>query len=48
MAALTATAINCALSATGRKSSTDAIMAVLAKQFDDHDVEVGEPIRIAA
>ena len=48
MAALTATAINCSLSAKGRKSSTDAMIAVLAEQFADHDVEVGEPIRIAA
>ena len=48
MAALTATAINCSLSAKGRKSSTDAMIAVLAEQFADHDVEVGQPIRIAA
>lgn len=30
------------------ESSTDAMIAVLAEQFADHDVEVGEPIRIAA
>ena len=48
MAALTATAINCSLSAKGRKSSTDAMIAVLAEQFAEHDVDVSEPIRIAA
>lgn len=48
MAALTATAINCSLSAKGRKSSTDAMIAVLAEQLADYDVEVSEPIRIAA
>lgn len=48
MASLTATAINCSLSAKGRKSSTDAMIAVLAEQFAEQDVEVSEPIRIAA
>lgn len=45
---LTATAINCSLSAKGRKSSTDAMIAVLAEHFAEHDVVVGKPIRIAA
>ncbi|MDO9369651.1 MAG: NAD(P)H-dependent oxidoreductase [Sphingopyxis sp.] len=47
-APLTATAINCSLSAKGRASSTDAMIAVLAEHFADHDVKVGKPIRIAA
>jgi multimeric flavodoxin WrbA len=47
-APLTAAAINCSLSAGGRASSTDAMIAVLAEHFADQDVEVGEPIRIAA
>lgn len=46
-ASLTATAINCSLSAGGRESSTDAMLAVLAEHFSDQDVTVGEPIRIA-
>lgn len=45
---LRATAINCSLSAKGRKSSTDAMIAVLAEHFLKQDVVVGEPIRIAA
>jgi multimeric flavodoxin WrbA len=45
---LTATAINCSLSSKGRKSSTDAMIAVLAEHFADQDVSVGDPIRIAA
>lgn len=45
---LTATAINCSLSAKGRKSSTDAMIAVLAEHFAKQDVVVGKPIRIAA
>ena len=45
---LTATAINCSLSAKGRASSTDAMLDVLAEHFQTHDVEVGPPIRIAA
>lgn len=45
---LTAAAINCSLSAKGRASSTDAMLAVLAEHFADHDVTVGKPIRIAA
>jgi multimeric flavodoxin WrbA len=48
MPSLTATAINCSLSAKGRESSTDAMIALLAEQFAGHDVEVGDPIRIAA
>lgn len=47
-APLTATAINCSLSAKGRASSTDAMIAVLAEHFAAHDVTVGKPIRIAA
>ncbi|WP_337180285.1 flavodoxin family protein [Sphingopyxis granuli] len=45
---LTATAINCSLSSKGRKSSTDAMIAVLAEHFAEEDVSVGDPIRIAA
>ena len=48
MSSLTAAAINCSLSAKGRKSSTDAMIAVLAEHFADHDVKVADPIRIAA
>lgn len=47
-APLTATAINCSLSAEGRKSSTDAMIAILTEHFTDQDVTVSEPIRIAA
>ena len=47
-APLTAAAINCSLSAKGRASSTDAMLAVLAEHFAAHDVVVGKPIRIAA
>lgn len=47
-APLTATAINCSLSSGGRKSSTDAMLAVLAEHFAAHDVTVGDAIRIAA
>lgn len=46
-APLTATAINCSLSAEGRKSSTDAMIAILTEHFTDQDVTVSEPIRIA-
>lgn len=45
---LTATAINCSLSARGRPSSTDAMLAVLAEALEAHGVKVGAPIRIAA
>ena len=45
---LTATAINCSLSSKGRKSSTDAMIAVLAEHFAGQNVSVGDPIRIAA
>ena len=47
-APLTAAAINCSLSAKGRPSSTDAMIAVLAEYFAAHDVKVEKPIRIAA
>ncbi|MEI4506848.1 NAD(P)H-dependent oxidoreductase [Sphingopyxis sp. CCNWLW253] len=45
---LTAAAINCSLSAKGRASSTDAMIAVLAEHFAALDVTVADPIRIAA
>lgn len=46
--ALSAIAINCSLSKTrSRKSSTDAMIAVLAEHSAEHDVEVTESIRIA-
>ncbi|OHD08680.1 flavodoxin family protein [Sphingopyxis sp. RIFCSPHIGHO2_12_FULL_65_19] len=48
MAPITATAINCSLSARGRKSSTDAMLAVLTEHFEAEGVRVGKPIRIAA
>jgi len=47
-APLTATAINCSLSSGGRKSSTDAMIAVLAEHFEAQGVTVADPIRIAA
>lgn len=47
-ARLTAIAINCSLSASGRASSTDAMLGVLAEHFAAHDVDVGKPVRIAA
>lgn len=47
-APLTAAAINCSLSAKGRASSTDAMIAVLGEHFAAQDVKVGAPIRIAA
>lgn len=47
-APLTATAINCSLSAKGRASSTDAMIAVLAEHFAALGVTVADPIRIAA
>lgn len=34
MPPITATAINCSLSARGRKSSTDAMLAVLTEHFE--------------
>ena len=46
-APLTATAVNCSLSTGGRKSSTDAMLAVLAEHFAANDVTVADPIRIA-
>ena len=42
-----AIAINCTLKATG-KSSTDAMIGVLAEEFAKHGVAVSETIRIAA
>lgn len=47
-APLTAAAINCSLSAKGRPSSTDAMIAVLAEHFAALNVKVADPIRIAA
>ncbi len=47
-AQLTATAINCSLSAKGRQTSTDAMLGVLTEHFADEDVTVSHPIRIAA
>ncbi len=47
-APLTAAAINCSLSARGRASSTDAMIAVLSGHFEAHGVTVADPIRIAA
>ncbi|KGB52108.1 hypothetical protein FG91_03742 [Sphingopyxis sp. LC81] len=47
-APLTAAAINCSLSAKGRASSTDAMIAVLAEHFAALGVTVADPIRIAA
>jgi multimeric flavodoxin WrbA len=47
-APLTAAAINCSLSAKGRASSTDAMIAVLAEHFEALGVTVADPIRIAA
>ena len=48
MPPITATAINCSLSARGRRSSTDAMLAVLTEYFEAEGVRVGKPIRIAA
>ncbi|HJS10327.1 flavodoxin family protein [Sphingopyxis sp.] len=47
-APLTATAINCSLSAGSRASSTDAMIAVLAEHFTALGVKVADPIRVAA
>src|SRR3546814_14905769 len=47
-APLTATAINCSLSSRGRKSSTDAMLAVLAEHLREQEVTVGDPISVAA
>jgi multimeric flavodoxin WrbA len=45
---ITACAINCSLAPSGkRESSTDAMIAVLREAFAEHDVTVGDPIRIA-
>lgn len=45
---LKATAINCSLSAGGRESSTDAMLALLAREFEARGVRVADPIRMAA
>lgn len=46
---VTAIALNCTLkSDASEESSTDAIIAVLGKAFDEHDVKIAETIRIAA
>ncbi|WP_057884390.1 flavodoxin family protein [Tsuneonella troitsensis] len=46
--ALSAIALNCSLTKTrSRKSSTDAMIGVLAEAFSTHDVTVTETIRIA-
>jgi NAD(P)H-dependent FMN reductase len=46
---LKALALNCTLKAdTGEDSSTDAMIAVLAKAFGEKDVSVTETVRIAA
>lgn len=47
-APLTATAINCSLSTGGRKTSTDAMLAVLAEHFEAAGVRVEGPIPVAA
>lgn len=44
---LTALALNCTLKAEG-ESSTDAMIAVLADAFAEHDVTLSETIRVAA
>lgn len=44
---VTAIAINCSLKPKG-ESSTDAMIAVLAEHFAEHDVEISETVRIAA
>jgi len=44
-----AIAINCTLKADASEaSSTDAMIAVLAKAFGKHDVEISETVRVAA
>lgn len=46
--ALSAIALNCSLKkSTGEESSTDAMIAVLAKAFANHDIKIAETIRIA-
>lgn len=46
---LKAIALNCTLKAdTSETSSTDAMIAVLAKAFADKDVEISETVRVAA
>ncbi|NCP11300.1 MAG: flavodoxin family protein [Sphingomonadales bacterium] len=46
---LSAIALNCTLKSDAKtKSSTDAMVAVLAEHFADHDVTLTETIRIAA
>ncbi|MES2339554.1 MAG: NAD(P)H-dependent oxidoreductase [Pseudomonadota bacterium] len=49
MSKIKAIAINCTLKAdASEKSSTDAMIAVLADAFGDHDVEITETVRVAA
>jgi multimeric flavodoxin WrbA len=49
LARLKALALNCSLKANAAvPSSTDAMIAVLARAFADHDVEVTETVRVAA
>lgn len=46
--ALTACALNCSLApSSARESSTDAMIGVLREAFAQHDVTVGDPIRLA-
>jgi hypothetical protein len=48
MPALKAVALNCTLKRSGgERSSTDAMIDLLAKHFSDHDVELTETIRVA-
>lgn len=45
--ALTAVALNCSLKARGdAPSSTDAMIALIARAFARHDVAVAEPVRV--
>lgn len=47
--ALKALALNCTLKAdNAEESSTDAMISVLAKAFNQHDVRVSETVRVAA
>lgn len=46
---LKALALNCTLKADAAEvSSTDAMIAVLAKAFSDKEVSITEPVRVAA
>lgn len=45
---VSAIALNCSLKkSSGEASSTDAMIDVLKKQFEDHDVKLAETIRVA-